>query len=311
MNLISLSYQRKSKCCVTQKRNKYDYWSCTSCFEYKNGKCKGYFKGYIKKKDQKEFNKIYFKRTLEIMKEKGYIEKKELKKIAEEQYKIKITDDLLDHYCKLGLLKGGKQQIDGKKQRYIEGIKGSVSFWEENDLKILYVIRALKESGFKIKLEGFKYWLELLNLSENAVNEIKKIYEEYKKHLKEIFQNYGITPKKRTDLLRSYDMRVLNYEVLITRFDILKRIFLERACTELDWKEITEIYLKHLNTKDVDTDWTDDLEIVMDTTNNPVDNALSYPDFNMDLDIPEIKVIYKDPINKIVVFKKDKIEVLN
>lgn len=224
-----------------------------------------------------------------IYKAMGYITKKDLIN-AIKSYGMELTDRLLSHYKEIGLIKQPP---------------GAIDCYKKDTPNILYVIRELKESGFKIKLEKFKYWLELLELNENAVHEIKNIYQEYKKHLKDIFQNFGITPKKRMDLIRTYDMRIFDYEVMVTRYDILKRIFQERSYTEFDQKEITELYANYLDTNQMNFDYTEDWESVMDASSNPVDDALSFPEFRIDLNIPEIILIYSDPVNKTVVFKQD------
>lgn len=286
ISIKNKSYYPKQKTC-TEKG------ICGICGYWKNNKCNGYFAKIITEEDLR----IIKLKWRQILGDKGYITKNKLLEIAEE-YGIRITDRLLNWYHTIGLIEPGiKKRIPGE--------PGTVSFYRDDTPKIIYVIQELKESGFKIKLEDFKYWLELLNLDENAVKEIKKIYEDFKNHLKYIFQNYGMTPKKRIELLRKCDIRVLNYDMMVTKFDILKRVFAERAYTELDQKFITDLYLKNLNPKDIDVDWTDDMEIIMDVTNNPVDNALDYPEMSINLEIPEIRIIYTDPINKTVMFKQN------
>lgn len=118
---------------------------------------------------------------------------------------------------------------------------------------------------------------------------------------------YNTRPKK--DLLFNFPLNLLNYEKIITWLDILNRVLIERAYIELDYKEIISIATK---SKSLIT-WMkinkSEKEIII---KNPIDVILNNLEIDINLDIPEIKVIYKEPINKEVVFKKDGlIEVIN
>lgn len=219
------------------------------------------------------------------MKKKGFITKKELIKICKDKFGIEITRGILDFYSRIYKL------IESGQIERIKGITGSVSFWPEDTPKLLYTIRTLKECGYKIKLEEMKYWLNLLKLSEGSIKEIRKIQEEDEDFNENIELKIGITPAQKKYLLKNYPLKLFDYKKLITRLDILKRVIKERSYSELDFT---------------------DLKIETSKNINKLEKSLDNPEIEINLDIPEIKVIYKEPISKEIIFKKDSlIEVIN
>lgn len=307
MNLLrNIKYQKSYSC--TKKG------VCGTCTNWKNGTCYGNFEKYIcdnngkilcTKKLPKEYydreKKIYFlkgkigktsiydiknidnsleiyKEVNSIMKKKGYIRKKELIEYTKNNYGIKVTNRMLSYYCKIGLLEPGIMER-------FAGVTGSVSYWKEDTPKILYVIKSLKECGYKIKLNKMKYWLNLLKLSEGSIKEIRRIQEEDENFNENILEiKIGITPAQKKYLLKNYPLKLFDYKKLITRLDILKRVIKERAYSELDFT-----YLKRETSKDI----------------NELEESLDNPEIEINLEIPEIKVIYKEPVNKEVILKKD------
>ncbi len=326
MNLLrNIKYQKPHSC--TKKG------SCGTCTNWKNRTCYGNFVKYIcdnngkilcTKKLPKQYydreKKIYFLKgkvgktsiydiknidnSLEIykevnltMKKKGYIRKKELIEYTKNNYGIKVTNRMLNWYCKIGLLEPGIMER-------FAGVTGSVSYWKEDTPKLLYVIKKLKSEGFKVKIKEMKYWLDLLNLNEKDIEEIKKIQEEDSEFNRNIMFSLGIKLKDKTDLLNNYPLKLFDYKKLITRLDIFKRVVILRAYAELDQKKITEIYI---NSGIVTT-----VQDGMSLTKSKIDDILDNPKIVINLEIPEIRVNYGGPVNKEVVFKKDGLsEVIN
>jgi len=263
---------------------------CGICPTWKKGDCHGFFSRIITDEDLK----VIISKWGEIVKKRGYIKKDELREIAK-NYEIKLTDRLLNHYCELGL-------IEHSIMKRLRGIPGTVSLWKEDTPKILYVIKNLKEKGHKLKLKEIKYWLDLLNLNEKNIEEIKKIQEEDSEFNRDIMFSLGINLDDKEYLLNNIPLKLFDYKKLITRLDILNRVLIERAYIELDYEKIIIIAKK---SRPLIT-WTEinkyeKAPIVGDR----VDDILNKPKIDINLYIPEIKVIYKEPVNKEVVFKKD------
>lgn len=265
ISILNKNYYPKQRVCT-------ENGICGFCTIWKKGDCYGNFSRIITDDDLKKI----IDKLGEIVKKKGYITKDELREIAK-NYEIKLTDRLLNHYCKLGL-------IEHSIMKRLAGFPGTVSFWKEDTPKILYVIRSLKECGYKIKLNEMKYWLNLLKLSEGSIKEIRRIQEEDENFNENIEFKIGITPTQKKYLLKNYPLKLYDYKKLITRFDILKRVIKERAYSELDFTD-----LKIETSKDI----------------NELEESLDNPEIEINLEIPEIKVIYKEPISKEVILKKD------
>ena len=263
---------------------------CGTCPVWKKGDCYGYFSRIITDDDLK----IIIPKLGEIVKKESYITKDELREIAKD-YEIKLTDRLLNHYYKLGL-------IEHSIMKRLKGIPGTVSFWKEDTPKILYVIQNLKEKGYKIKLKEIKYWLDLLNLNEKNIQEIKKIQEEDSEFNRNIMFSFGISLEDKEYLLNNIPLKQFDYKKLITRLDILKRVLIERAYIELDYEKIISIAKK---SRPLIT-WTKinkyEKEIIVE---DRVDDILNNPKIEINLDILEIRVNYDKPVNKEVIFKKD------
>lgn len=209
---------------------------------------------------------------------KGYITKKDLIKICNDRFNLEITRGIIDFYSRIYKL------IESGQIKRVKGITGSISLYPEDTPKILYTAITLKECGYKIKLSEMNYWLNLLNLSEESIKEIKKIQNEDENFNENLEFEIGITPEQKKYLLKNYPLKLFDYKKLITRFDILKRVIKERAYAELDFT---------------------DLKIETSEDINKLENSLDNPEINLDLDMPEIKVIYKKPISKEIVFKKN------
>jgi hypothetical protein len=264
---------------------------CGICREWKKDFCEGRFKRFIKDDEGNilvGYDGRYLKYPIEIyievcqkMKKLGYISKDKLMEKVNTEYDLDITDSMLKYCVLLGLVEKGIREG-------VDGITGSVSFWKDDTPKLLYVIRTLKESGYKIKLEKMKYWLDLLSLDKESVEEIGKIILEDQKFNNLIEGNIGITLDQKRYLLRNYPLRLFDYKKLITRLDILNRVIKERTYIELDLTDLMIEISKDMNKHDE----------FLETEN--------YPEISINLNLPEIRVIYKEPINKIMVFS-DKI----
>jgi len=277
-SIFNKNYYLKDKACTENS-------ICGICLKWKNGICNGYFSRIITHEDLKKI----LSKLREIVKEKGYITKDELREIAK-NYGIKLTDRLLNHYCELGL-------IEHSIKKKLPGVPGTVSFWKEVTPKILYVIQDLKSEGYKIKLKKIKYWLDLFNLSENDVEKIRKMQREDMEYNRDILFSIGITPEQKKDLLNNYPLKLFDYKKLITQLDIFKKVVSFKAYVELNQKEITKIY--------VDSGTVTKVQYGISFTKSPIDDILDNPKIDINLDIPEIRVSYSDPVNKEVVFKKD------
>ena len=278
ISILNKNYYPKQRVCTEKGM-------CGTCPTWKKGYCYGFFSIIITDEDLKKIiNKVG-----EIVKKKGYITKDELKEIAK-NYELKLTDRLLNHYCELGL-------IEHSIMKRLPGIPGTVSFWKEDTPKILYVIQNLKNKGYKIKLKEMKYWLDLLNLNEKSIEEIKEIQEEDSEFNRNIMFSLGIELYDKDYLLNRIPLKLFDYEKLITRLDIFKRVASLRAYIELDQEEITKIY--------DDSGTVTKVQYGISFTKSPIDDILDNPKININLDIPEIKVIYEKPVSKEVVFKKD------
>ena len=278
ISIVNRNYYPRKRVCTEKS-------ICGRCLIWKRGDCYGYFSRIITDEDLK----IIISKVGEIVKEKGYITKDELREIAK-NYEIKLTDRLLNHYCGLGL-------IEHSIMKRVSGIPGTVSLWKEDTPKILYVIQNLKSEGYKLKLKEMKYWLDLLNLDEKNIEEIKKIQEEDLEFNRNIMFSLGIDLEDKNYLLNNIPLKLFDYEKLITRLDIFNRVLIERAYIELDQEEITKIY--------VDSGIVTKVQYGIPFTKSKIDDILENPAIKINLDIPEIKVIYEEPISKEIVFKKD------
>ena len=283
ISILNKNYYPKQRVCTEKGM-------CGTCPTWKKGYCYGFFSRIITDEDLKKIiNKVG-----EIVKKKGYITKDELKEIAK-NYELKLTDRLLNHYCELGL-------IEHSIMKRLPGIPGTVSIWKEDTPKILYVIQNLKKKGYKIKLKEIKYWLDLLDLNEKNIEEIKKIQEEDSEFNRNIMFSLGINLDNKKYLLNNIPLNMFDYKKIITKLDILNRVLIERAYIELDYEKTISIAEK---SRPLIT-WTKinkyEKEIIVE---DRVDVILNNPEIDIDLDIPEIRVSYKEPVNKEVVFKKD------
>jgi len=163
---------------------------------------------------------------------------------------------------------------------------------------MLYLIRVMQDQGMKLKeLRGY---LSLFRLNREAVIDIKDLINEDNIQKKELLFSNGITPETRDLMLKKIPLKLLNQRALkITKLEKFNKIIGLRAYAELDYKDITEIIIR--KSKDLDSF-------------NQIQDSLDSPtiDINIDdIEDPQILVEYKEPFNKIVLFSKNKSEVIN
>ncbi len=201
----------------------------------------------------------------------------------------RITNIALQNYIKKGLIK----RID---HFHKKGIKGSVAIYPKNTPGMLYLIRILQDQGMKLKEIGG--YLSLFKLDYEAIRDIKEIIEEDKKYREEILFKEGITPEIKTYLLKEVPLKLLNIRKLtITRLEKFNRIIELRAYSELDYKGIAEIIIK--NSKDLESF-------------NKTQDRLQNPTIDIDIEDSQIRVSYKEPFNRLVLFSKNnKVEIIN
>lgn len=205
---------------------------------------------------------------------------------AKEYFGIEnISNMILQNYIAKGL-------ITRIRHFHEKGISGSVAIYPKNTPGMLYLIRMMQDRGMQLK--EIRGYLRLLELDHEAIIDIKKIIEEDERYREDILFKEGITPEIKDYILENVPLKLLKLRKLkITRKEKLYKIIELRAYAELDYKEITNL-IKNSN----------NLEAL-----NKIEKALEDPEIpeidDKNLDIPEIKVIYKEPVNKEVVFKKD------
>jgi len=246
-----------------------------------------------------------------IVEKKGFITKDKLRALAKENG-IKVTDRLLNWYKNLKL-------IAPSNKRNLPGIKGTVSFYKDDTLKLLYVIQNLKETGYRLTLKDIRYYLDLLKLDKKSTGEIEKIKREDTEYRADILFSIGITSEQKEYLLDNIPLNLLNHKKLITRLDIFKRVIGLRGYIELDQEEITKIInsstgngpginrqnildeiIKKGKLKSVEFKYSRSIDDILD---NPVIQI------NLKNTTVPVSVRYLDPINHLVCFSNKGIKV--
>lgn len=300
MSILNKNYYLEQKACTEKSL-------CGICKLWKYGYCKGYFSRIITEEDLK----IILPKWREIVEKEGFITKDILIKLAN-NYGIKVTDKLLNWYKNLKL-------IEPSNQKRLPGIPGTVSFYKDDTLKLLYVIQDLKETGYKLTLKEIKYYLDLLKLDKKSIEEIEKIKREDTDYKKDILFTIGITPKQKEYLLNNIPLKLLNYKKLITRLDIFKRVVSLRAYAELDQEEITKIITNNINNgpeinrqKMLDEIIKKDkLKFIEFKYSRPIDDILDNPKISINLKnaTAPISAKYAEPVNYLVCFSNKGIKV--
>lgn len=203
----------------------------------------------------------------------------------------KISNIMLKNYIKKGLIKR-------LKHFHKKGVKGSVATYPKNTPGMLYLIRVLQDQGMKLlEIGGY---LSLFKLDHEEIRDIKEIIDEDKRYKEEILFKEGITPEVKAYLLKEVPLKLLRLKNLaISRLEKFNKIIALKSYAELDYKDITEIIIR--KSKNLDSF-------------NQIQEQLDSPtiDINIDdIEDPQILVEYKEPFNKIVLFTKNKSEVIN
>ncbi len=280
---------------------------CGICNLWKYGYCLGYFSRLLTEKDLK----IILPKWRELVEKKGFITKDKLIKIAKING-IKATDRLLNWYKNLKL-------IEPSKRKRFPGIPGTVSFYKSDTLKLLYVIKNLKETGYRLKLKEIRYYMDLLKLDNESTEEIEKIKREDIEYRKDILFSLGITPEQKEYLLDNIPLKLLNCKKLITRLDIFKRVVGLRAFAELDQGEITKVITSDINSgPEINRQNMLD-EIIKKSKlkslefkySRQIDDILDNPviQINLKNDVVSLSATYADPINRLVCFSNKGVKV--
>ncbi|MBA7583991.1 hypothetical protein ES708_25943 [subsurface metagenome] len=245
------------------------------------------------------------------MEKKGFITKDKLIKIAKING-IKATDRLLNWYKNLKL-------IEPSKRKRFPGIPGTVSFYKNDTLKLLYVIKNLKETGYRLKLREIRYYLDLLKLDNESTREIEKIKRENAEYRKDILFSIGITPEQKEYLLDNIPLKLLNCKKLITRLDIFKRVVGLRAFAELDQGEITKVITSDINSRpEINRQNMLDeiikkgkLKSLEFKYSRSIDDILDNPKISINLKnaTAPISAEYLDPVNRLVCFSNKGVKV--
>ena len=219
------------------------------------------------------------------------LDKSDVLKDAKTYFDVETSSMMLQYYITKGVI----TRID---HYHIKGVSGSVSIFPPNTPGLLYLIRVMRDRNMILKeLRGY---LSLFRLDREAIRDIKDIIEEDAIQKRELLFSNGITPETRELMLKKIPLKLLNQRALkITRFEKFNKIIGLRAYAELDYKDITEIIIR--KSKDLDSF-------------NQIQDSLDSPtiDINIDdIEDPQILVEYGEPFNKIVLFSKNKSEVIN
>lgn len=300
MSILDKNYYPKQKACTEKSL-------CGICNLWKYGYCKGFFSKIITEKDLQ----IILPKWRELVEKKGFITKDKLIKIAKING-IKATDRLLNWYKNLKL-------IEPSNKRRLPGIPGTVSFYRDDTLKLLYIIQNLKETGYRLTLKKIKYYLDLLKLDEKSTGEIEKIKREDTEYRKDILFSLGITPKQKDYLLDNIPLKLLNYKKLITRLDIFKRVVGLRAFAEIDQDEITKIITSGINSG-IEINRQNMLDEIIKKGklksiefkhSRSIDDILDNPVIKINLKNKTVPISakYADPVNYLVCFSNKGIKV--
>lgn len=216
----------------------------------------------------------------------------EVLEVAKKYYGIeKISNIMLKNYIKKGLIKR-------LRHFHKKGVKGSVATYSKNSPGMLYLIRIMQDQGMQLK--EIKKYLDLFALDHKAIKNIKEIIDEDKRYKEEILFKEGITPEIKEYLLKEVPLKLLRLKNLtITRLEKFEKVISLRAYSELDHIEITNRIIKE--SKNLDSF-------------NLAQKNLDSPTINInidDIEDPQIQVNYKKPFFKIVLFTRNKIEVIN
>ena len=273
------------------------------------------------------------------MEKKGYITKGKLLEIVE-NYDIRLTDKMISDYKKIGLIE--PSIMENKARVGIEG-KGNVGFYKVDTWKIIYTIQGMLNLGIGITLEKIKHYLTLLKLFTQRTSQGDEIY----KGFNELQKKIDILNFKELETLKEDDTfikRILSDPEIdektklkcidaipifrypsvsmraITEWDIFGELIVFRSDTELDyelyrkyrkWESVQEIDVKDMyelkNNPDGDSQpevhWHEMVTPILETNIEDIDEK--------NLDQLFIVVKYGKPVNKVVYFRKGKIEVTN
>jgi len=268
------------------------YIPCFICTRWKYCHCNGPGKVKLTKDDKK---KVSPRVGAIIMGNTDFMTKTQLLKDASTYFSMpqeEITTGKLFYYASKGLIKHGEKKANPLK-------RGSLSVYPKNTPGLLYMIDVLQKQGFQ--LSEIKEYLDLTELKD--INRLKAILEEDRKFNEEMYFLIGIDKEIKDYLIKNVPLNLINQEKILTKLDYLKKVIELRAYAELNYKEITNLIISNAD-KIIAKD-----KIIDSVFYNVLDN----PEISINLrnEAAQISVLYKDPINKKVMFSEEGIEVFS
>ncbi|MBA7563671.1 hypothetical protein ES708_05331 [subsurface metagenome] len=226
---------------------------------------------------------------------KGYkmkgITKIQLLEDAKKYYGIDISNNILQNYLKIGLIR--RLDFD-----HVKGIRGSVSYFPLNTPGIFYLIEVLQKQ--EMKLKTIKKYADLLEF--NNIEIIQNMIEKQNRALAEIDHRLDIGQNQKQILDKESFDRILSFKLL--QRSLLRNEFFEfnrfielRAYAELDYKEVTEAIIKYVNSTAFDI--------------TKLNDTLDFPDIKINLKstVIPITVKYSEPINRLICFSNKGVKV--
>ena len=202
-----------------------------------------------------------------------------------------ISNNILQNYLKIGLIK--RLDFD-----HVKGIRGSVSYFPVNTPGIFYLIEVLQDQGMKLKT--IKKYADLLEFKNIEI--LKNMIEKYNRALAEIDNRLDTGQNQKKPLDKESFGRILNFRLLQrslirNEFVEFKRFVELRAYAELDYKELTEVIIKYVNSTTFDI--------------TKLNDTLDFPDIKINLKstVVPITVKYSEPINRLICFSNKGVKV--
>ncbi|RXG62622.1 hypothetical protein ES695_21160 [Candidatus Atribacteria bacterium 1244-E10-H5-B2] len=219
------------------------------------------------------------------------ITKIQLLEDAKKYYGIDISNNILQNYLKIGLIR--RLDFD-----HVKGIRGSVSYFPLNTPGIFYLIEVLQKQ--EMKLKTIKKYADLLEF--NNIEIIQNMIEKQNRALAEIDHRLDIGQNQKQILDKESFDRILSFKLL--QRSLLRNEFFEfnrfielRAYAELDYKEVTEAIIKYVNSTAFDI--------------TKLNDTLDFPDIKINLKstVIPITVKYSEPINRLICFSNKGVKV--
>lgn len=242
---------------------------------------------------------IMGKKILDQIHKNGYLTKDEVLDKLYDYYFINITPRTLKYYGTIGLITSGIKE-------YIEGTVGSVSLYPKNTPEIIYLIKWLQVET-EMTLEKINEYFKILEINDDYFKKFVEIVKEHnqkgtlEENVEKLSKNIVVSkdvPAKEDREAREArwakqrsEMYIFKENFWIEREEFIKR---ENYITDFMYvaknKALAEIGL---------------LDITLGIDN--IEDYVVAGDVKMGKDF--IKVIFGKPVNKEVMFQKNKIEI--